>query len=293
MQHAQDAPGANNGVPDGRGRDRAAAESTVEVGQEGRATTDTTASNQELQATVEDGPIEEVRGVGNEARPAIGTSILQERSEEAEPSSTQQSESLRTEGLAGVNNLNLHEGVRTASGAPGATSVDQPIPADSQQNWSRPEQSTEVDEQTAASVAAQATSHAVQVEQVVQPVNPSSYPSQPSAQQSSEQANLAPPLHTDVTSASQREPATAELPDASASQTPQSDNAPPISNTQTEEQITETDRPPIPIENTRQPYSSQPTNARFGPAAGVSGSATSGQGSAGAATAARGMPMRE
>lgn len=57
-----------------------------------------------------------------------------------------------------------------------------------------------------------------------------------------------------------------------------------------QQQPDQSEHPPIPIEHTRQPYSSQPSNARFGPAA-TSEGAGQRQTLAGAAATARGMPM--
>lgn len=81
---------------------------------------------------------------------------------------------------------------------------------------------------------------------------------------------------------------------SSPAQTPASEPT-ERSNQQLEVQPDETEHPPIPIEHARQPYSSQPSNARFEPAGTGSegGGARQGQAGVGSgvAAAARGMPM--
>jgi hypothetical protein len=295
MQNAHDAPGADNGVSNQGNVERSGPESMIGVVQEAPGTTDSAVRHQELQATVEDGPNEERQRVGSETGPVDEMPILQERPEESETISTQQSQSPGNEGMTGINAVDSQE--QNQAGGPVVTSIDEPGMRDTLKAPSRPEQSQQpLGGPIDSNAAAQATPR-------TQPSEQPSHPFQASAQQAPGPAILAPPLSSGVTSASplssgvtsasRPEPMTAQPPAASTAQPSQTDNFSRGSGTQPEERTIETDRPSIPLEHTRQPYSSQPANARFGPAASASGSVSSGQGSAGAGAAARGMPMCE
>lgn len=284
MQDAQDAPGADNGVSNQGNGERSGSELMMEVVQEAPATTDSVIRHQELQATVEDGPNEETQRVGNESGPVDGMPILQERFEETETIPTDQSQPTGDAGIAGINTVNPQE--RNTARGSAATSLEQSEQRDTMETSTRPERSQQ---SSGGPVVTDAAASAVAL------MGGTGEPSQPSTQQVSGPAILAPPISSDVTSASQSAPVTTEPPVASTAQPTPPDIAPQASHTQTatqtKERTMESDRPSIPIEHTRQPYSSQPSNARFGPAATSSGSVASGQGSAGAAAAARGMPM--
>jgi hypothetical protein len=285
MQDAQDAPGADNGVLTQRNDERSGPESMMEVVQEAPGTTESAVRHQELQATVEDGPNDDRQRIGSETGPVDEMPILQERSEETETMPTGQSQPPGSEGMTGVNTADLQE--QNVAGGSVVTSVQEPDVRNVDEVSPRPEQSQQ---SLAGPMDSDATAQATPR---TGPSEQPSHSSQASAQQAPGPAILAPPLSSNATSASQSAPPTVEPPAASIAQPAQADNASRFSDTQTEEQTTATDRPSIPLEHTRQPYSSQPSNARFGPAASASGSAGSGQGSAGAGAAARGMPMCE
>lgn len=284
MQQAEDAPGADERAPSDRNGEAIPADSLMQVGQAEQRTMGTAAGSESLQTTVEDGPVEEGQGAGNESGAAIGTSILQERSEAAESSASQDSRSPDTHDKTPVGNVDTY-GQRIED-ATERTVVSAAV--HNTQPSARPEQRP--GGQIGVDSATQATLQPQLLEQHEER-------SRTSDQPLTESADIAPLLLPGDTSVSQSAvPADntstaqpAALQATSTAQTLHADNAPPSSNAQTEEGDSETDGPPIPIEHARQPYSSQPGSARYGPAG--SGDATSGQSSAGAA--ARGMPMRE
>jgi hypothetical protein len=285
MQNAHDAPGADNGVSNQGNVERSGPESMMEVVQEAPATTDFAVRHQELQATVEDGPNEERQRVGSETGPVDEMPILQDRSEEFETMPTGQSQSPGNEGMTGINAVDSQEQVLAGV---------QEVPCVEEAGIRNIQESSLGQEQSQQSLAGPMDPNAVtQANPLMVQSEPTSQSSSASVQPVSEPAILAPPLSSNATSASQPAPPPVKPPAASTAQPSQIDNLSRDPGTQIETRTTAPDRPSIPLEHTRQPYSSQPANARFGPAASASGSVSSGQGSAGAAAAARGMPMCE
>lgn len=297
MQQAEDAPGADERVPGNRNGQAIPADSMMQVGQEEQGTTGTAAGNESFQATVEDGPVEEEQGIGNEGGAALGTSVLQERSMAAESSATRDSRSRDIQEKTAIGNVDS-EGQRLEDATKRPVCV---ADADITQPSSRSEHCP--GEEIGANSATQATLQPPLSEQHEQR-------SQTSEQPLNELANLAPPLlsgatyvspsaaladatstaetvQADATPLASQAPAAVQA--TSTARNSHADSAAPSCTAQSEEGHNETDGPPVPIEHTRQPYSSQPGSTRYGPAA--SPDATSGQSSAGAA--ARGMPMRK
>ncbi|KAJ9097328.1 hypothetical protein QFC20_006241 [Naganishia adeliensis] len=273
MEHKQ-APAPTGGDVETRDNGRTDSAEAERVSQESPAVDVTTEqpTRQELQATVEDGPAENEKKEGSpmaDDPPLKGDVILSDERTEREGTSAPREMDAAETGLEKVPGMRENDGTDLAT--PHASARDEGM--------------TPVQRDQATALPGVQPSPEARAEQV--PAEESAPLGQPLGVelQMGQQQPLSQPMPQASQQAQTREVQTpSQQADQQAAQ--QALPAQPME----QQQSDQSEHPPIPIEHTRQPYSSQPSNARFGPAAASEGAGQR-QTQAGAAAAARGMPM--